>query len=412
MRTLRPVLFWTHLIAGVISGVVVLIMSVTGVLLTYQKQMTLWADLRGIEAGPPTPGATRLTPDSLLTLVAARESKTPSNVVWRNGAEMPVEVQFGREGRQYLSAYTGEVLGTGSAGMRKVFSVATEWHRYLAMKDDGRSTGKAVTGWSNMAFLVLVLTGMVLWWPRNLTARAVQQVLWFRRGLSSKARDFNWHNVIGIWSALPLVAVVASATVISFPWASDLAYRVVGEEPPARTPTATATANSGSAATGSRDVSSPRGGGQAGDAARDEARDIPMVGDVYAMAAARMPDWRSLSLAWPKAADAPLVYSIDRGMGGEPHKRATLTISRTGDEPKWSAFSDQSLGRRTRSILRFTHTGEVLGFWGQTIAGLVSLGAVVLVYTGLALSLRRLLAWRRRSAAEPVLADATPSAIA
>jgi uncharacterized iron-regulated membrane protein len=48
--------------------------------------------------------------------------------------------------------------------------------------------------------------------------------------------------------------------------------------------------------------------------------------------------------------------------------------------------------------MRFTHTGEVLGFWGQTLAGLVSLGAAVLVYTGLLLSLRRLLAWRRRAA--------------
>jgi uncharacterized iron-regulated membrane protein len=47
--------------------------------------------------------------------------------------------------------------------------------------------------------------------------------------------------------------------------------------------------------------------------------------------------------------------------------------------------------------MRFTHTGEVLGFWGQTLAGIVSLGAAVLVYTGLMLSLRRLLAWRRRA---------------
>jgi hypothetical protein len=48
--------------------------------------------------------------------------------------------------------------------------------------------------------------------------------------------------------------------------------------------------------------------------------------------------------------------------------------------------------------MRFTHTGEVLGFWGQTLAGIVSLGASVLVVTGLLLSLRRLLAWRRRGA--------------
>jgi uncharacterized iron-regulated membrane protein len=45
------------------------------------------------------------------------------------------------------------------------------------------------------------------------------------------------------------------------------------------------------------------------------------------------------------------------------------------------------------SWLRFAHTGEIYGLLGQTVAGLVSLGAVVLVYTGMALALRRLVAW-------------------
>jgi uncharacterized iron-regulated membrane protein len=111
-----------------------------------------------------------------------------------------------------------------------------------------------------------------------------------------------------------------------------------------------------------------------------------------------MPDWRAVSLAWPKSADAPLVYTLDRGMGGEPTKRATLTVSRTGEPSTWQPFDSLSAGRQARSIMRFTHTGEVLGFWGQTLAGLVSLGGAVLVYTGLMLSLRRLLAWRRRGA--------------
>lgn len=377
-RRFRPILFWTHLIAGVAAGAVVLIMSVTGVLLTYQKQMTLWADLRGVQAGPPVAGAVRLSADSLLSLVAAREQKAPTTVVWRNGADMPVEVQFGREGRQYLSAYTAEVVGTGDPSMRRFFSVVTDWHRWLAMKDESRKTGKAITGWSNLAFLVLVLTGTVLWWPRHLTWHAIRQVLWFRGGLASKARDFNWHNVIGAWSAVPLAAIVAGAAVISFPWASDLVYRAVGEKPPAR---------------------QAEGGGGAAQRNGEKGKDVtaPLVGDVAAIATERMPDWRAISLAWPKTVDAPLVYTIDRGMGGEPTKRATLTLSRTGEPATWQPFDSLTAGRRARSILRFTHTGEVLGFWGQTIAGLVSLGAAVLVYTGLALSLRRLLAWRRRS---------------
>lgn len=389
MRRLRPVLFWTHLIAGVISGIVVLIMSVTGVLLTYQKQMTLWADLRGVQAGPPAPGATRLSADSLLRLVAARERKTPTTVVWRQGTDMPVEVTYGREGRQYLNAYTGAVVGTGSASMRKVFSVATDWHRWLAMSDESRTTGRFVTGWSNLAFLVLVLTGMVLWWPRVVKWSALRQVLWFRTGLSPKARDFNWHNVIGIWSAIPLAVIVTSAAVISFPWASDLVYRAVGEAPPVRAPEGGAAAGGGAT----------RGGPDAAPTGPV----VPQVGDVAALAAARMSDWRTVSLAWPKNAESPLVYTLDRGMGGEPHKRATLTVSRTGESSTWQPFSSQSEGRRARSLMRFAHTGEVLGFWGQTLAGLVSLGASVLVYTGLLLSLRRLLAWRRRrvSAAVP-----------
>ncbi|WP_439642977.1 PepSY-associated TM helix domain-containing protein [Gemmatimonas sp.] len=391
MRRLRLILFWTHLVAGVVAGAVVLIMSVTGVLLTYQKQMTLWADLRGVEAGPPSSGAAALSADSLVRLVASRSKKTPTAVIWRNGASMPVEVQFGRDGRQYVSVYTGAVVGTGSAGMRKVFSVATDWHRWLAMTDDARKTGRAITGWSNVAFLVLVLTGMVLWWPRNLTWTSLRSVLWFRRGETAKARDFNWHNVIGIWSALPLAAIVASGAVISFPWASDLVYRVVGEAPPPRAPEGGSAPRTAEGGAGGRERPSAPMAGRTTDNA-------PLVGDVPTLAAARMSDWRTVSLAWPKSTEAPLVYTIDRGMGGEPTKRATLTISRTGERTKWQPFDSLSTGRRARNVMRFTHTGEVLGFWGQTLAGLVSLGAAVLVYTGLLLSLRRLLAWRRRVA--------------
>ena len=43
---LRPLIFWPHLVAGVLAGAVILIMSVTGVLLTYEKQMIAWADGR------------------------------------------------------------------------------------------------------------------------------------------------------------------------------------------------------------------------------------------------------------------------------------------------------------------------------------------------------------------------------
>ena len=48
-----------------------------------------------------------------------------------------------------------------------------------------------------------------------------------------RARDFNWHNTIGFWYAAPLFLIVISAVVISYTWAGNLVYRIVGETPPA-----------------------------------------------------------------------------------------------------------------------------------------------------------------------------------
>ena len=110
-------------------------------------------------------------------------------------------------------------------------------------------------------------------------------------------------------------------------------------------------------------------------------------------------DWQSISLQLPTSAAAPLTFNIDRGNGGQPQKRAQLVLDRnSGEVVKWEPFSSFTRGRQLRSILRFAHTGEVLGVAGQTIAGIVSLGGAVLVITGLALAFRRLYAWLTRRA--------------
>jgi uncharacterized iron-regulated membrane protein len=46
-------------------------------------------------------------------------------------------------------------------------------------------------------------------------------------------------------------------------------------------------------------------------------------------------------------------------------------------------------------LLRFLHTGEALGLPGQAVAGIASLGATLLVFTGLSLALRRFANWLR-----------------
>ena len=118
---------------------------------------------------------------------------------------------------------------------------------------------------------------------------------------------------------------------------------------------------------------------------------------VVANASSQFPAWTSLAVRIPATDRAPVTITVDEGDGGQPQKRGTLTMDRaTAAVTKWEPFAGQTTGRRWRSYLRFAHTGEVLGLTGQTIAGVVSFGAVFLVYTGFALSSRRFLAWMQR----------------
>jgi len=405
--TFRSLLFWLHLTSGVVAGTVVLIMSATGVLLTYEKQMVAWAE-RSPLATAPSPDAPRVPLEMLLANAkAARPKAEPAAIVVRSDRDEPVTVSLGRDGQLLLNAYTGAVIGEGAVGLRAFFRSVTDWHRWLAASGDYRATGRAVTGASNLAFLVLVVTGAYLWLPKVWSRVQLRNILWFRSGLPGKARDFNWHNTIGVWSVVPLFVVVLSATVISYPWASNLAYRVMGEEPPApQRPPGTAPREGGPGA-GARREGGPGAGARREGRGAASAVDFAGLESHLATAARLVDGWRSISLRVPTTQAAPIVFTIDKGSGGQPQKRGTLTLNRaTGAVEKWEPFASNSPGRKLRTILRFAHTGEVLGMTGQTIAGVASAGGVFLVYTGLALALRRFVAWRNRRAAEPRAASA------
>src|SRR5690606_11993288 len=206
---------------------------------------------------------------------------------------------------------------------------------------------------------------------------------------SARARDFNWHHVFGIWSALPLTVVVATASVFYYPWANDLVYKAFGEEPPGRggPPAQRQAAAAGqSLAVLSRADNQP----------------VPAflpLDELFERASHEVGEWRSIGITLPRAGDSEVSFAIDQGNGGQPQHRHTLRLDRaSGEVAAWQPFSSQTPGRQARSWVRFLHTGEALGLIGQTVAGLVSLTSLIMVWTGLALAWRRLIQplFRRR----------------
>jgi uncharacterized iron-regulated membrane protein len=400
--TLRTLIFWPHLIAGVSAGVVILLMSVTGVLLTYERQMIAWADSH-FRSVPPSPEAARLSLETLLgRFTQERPDLVPTAITIASAADAPVILTVPQR-TVYVDAYTGALLGEGSQGVRRFMTGLRAWHRWLAVDGDRRPVARAITGWSNFVFLFIVVSGFYLWFPRKWTWQHVKPVVLFKSRVRGRARDFNWHNVIGAWLAVVLFLVVLSAMPISFPWANALVYRIVGEQPPApaggpggAAPSTAAARRGGPPSEETRPASRPHGNAPS-----------PLEGlnVLWIRAERQVPGWRTINLRipTPNSPAAPVVFAIDQGNGGQPHLRSTLSLDRTtGNVVSYEAFSGQSLGRRLRSISRFAHTGEVLGIVGQTVAGIASAGGAVLVWTGLSLAFRRLRAWLTRRVARPV----------
>lgn len=373
----RSILFWAHLSCGMLAGLVILMMSVTGVLLTYERQIIAWADqqsLPEIQAGNK-----RATVQEIIAAARAHvPTAEPSAVTITANENAAVAVSMGRGITVYVDPWNAEVLGEGAQGVHGFFSWVTRMHRWFAASDANRDTARAITGASNLIFLFIVLSGMYLWLPMVYRKTQFRMRLWFsKQPKSSKARDFNWHHVFGIWMCLPLVLIIASAAVFSYDWANALVYRAFGEEVPQR----------GGPPAREREVAPTTAFAQVDYDA------------LFAVAATQAESWNSLSMRLPASSTGEISFSIDRGNGGQPHKQTTLALSDiTGEVIRIEQLSP---GRRARTIIRRLHTGEVLGLGGQTLAGVASFAAIMLVWTGLALAWRRLIqplfARRRRT---------------
>jgi uncharacterized iron-regulated membrane protein len=376
MKLFRKVLFWLHLTAGVTTGIIIFIMCVTGVILTFEAQIKDYAESDARYVKTPENNAQKLSPTELFAkLREANPEAKPTGLMLKADANSSAAFALGREGTLYINPYSGEILGGDAKGVNNFFRVVTDWHRWLGASGENRAAAKAVTGFSNAAFLVLAITGIYIWFPRRLAWQNFRAVIFFRRGLRGKARNFNWHNTIGFWSSLVLIVLTVTGMVISYQWASNLVYTLTGSEVPRQQPAPPQNQQN-----------------------RETSLVIPAnLDELWTRAAQQTEGWEFITLRVPAADDAPVVFTIREGKELNPFASSTATFNaQTGELTKWEPYSGNNTGRRLRTWMRFAHTGEAFGIVGQIIAGLATLGGAFLVWTGFSLALRRFRNWRGR----------------
>ena len=459
----RSTLFWVHLVAGLISGLSIAIMCFTGTVLAFEKELIAWSERDARQIAPPPASTPRLTLEQMQSkLRETHPDARPSGIVLQNDPRAAVAFTVGRSGGYYVNPYTGEARQPGSTALSGFMHTMVDLHRTLGFHgEQSRPVGKWINGVCNLAFCVLALTGLYLWMPRSWSWRTLRPVIWFRQNATARARDFNWHNAIGFWTAPVLIVLTLTAVPISFRWGGNLIYTLTGTPAPAST------------------AGGPGGGRPGGGTAPAPAVDVPTPpagarplsqDALVATVQATLPSWRTLTLRLANAApggaggrggsggrggraarggergapggDAPAqpggeraratvgpdtrgVVAEDRSPEASRPQAVTFSVRTTGSWPRTATttlaldpytgailqrtgYGDLNAAQQMRSWTRFLHTGEALGVAGQLVAGLACLGGVFLVYTGFALSWRRFFGQRRVATREPT---GTPEAV-
>ncbi|HEX2860985.1 MAG TPA: PepSY-associated TM helix domain-containing protein [Lacunisphaera sp.] len=420
MKLFRSILFWAHLAAGLIAGLSIGIMCFTGTVIAFEDEIVEWAERDARQVAVPAGDAPRLSlADLQQRLRETQPEFRAATVTLKNDPAAAITFSAGREGGFHANPYTGEFRQPASTKTHDFMHTMVDWHRFLGRVDQQRPIGKAINGACNIAFCFLALSGLYLWMPRTWSWRGVKAIVLFNRQNSGKARDFNWHNVIGFWTAPILIVLTLTAIPISFRWGSNLIYQMAGEEPPVP------------AGSGAPVAAAPEF-----EIRRPTPDSRPLGYDaILANVQKEFPQWKTITLrsgapqrrpapgaainasapqpgARPEVGTASAVRAEGRrgeGAGGNSPRTPqpiTVTIREsdswprtantiltlnpfTGEVLKREGYADLTAARQIRAWTRFLHTGQALGWPGQLVAGLACLGGCFLVYTGFALSWRR-----------------------
>ncbi|MCO4798168.1 MAG: PepSY domain-containing protein [Colwelliaceae bacterium] len=360
----RKVLFWTHLLLGCSAAIFIFLMSITGVALTYERQMIKTAEQADYPAAPASHSQT-LPMTDFVNIAKQYKTKRNTEVVLINEQGAPVLIKDGRKTIAYLNPFTAQEMERPGEATVIFLGKLRAFHRWLTLDGKFSETGRWVNGIANIIFIVLALTGLYLWLPKRFNKRAVKQKLVLTGNYQTKTvRNYQWHNVFGFYALPVLLVVTVTAVFFSFKWPGQTLKQYVSSEAtslpkPTRLPV-------------------------------DNIKQTLSINQQINIVKEHEPQWQTIRFALSEHPTDLQLFSIDTGNGGEPQKRMSLALDTiNGTIIQEQRFEQLSNYQKVRSYIRFLHTGEAFGLIGQTLAGLASLIACLLVYTGIMLSWRR-----------------------
>lgn len=213
-------------------GIIITLICFSGAMLVFENEVNelMWPELyfvKQVEAAP-------LPVDQLLEKVAATlpDDVSVSGVSISSDPERTYQVSLSKPRRSsvYVDQYTGEITGKNQRSV--FFAFMFRMHRWLldSMNPGGEGIfwGKMIVGVSTLMFVVVLISGIIVWWPR--TRKALKNSLKISGTKGWKRFWYDLHVAGGMYALVLLLAMSLTGLTWSFTWYRTAFYKVFGVE--------------------------------------------------------------------------------------------------------------------------------------------------------------------------------------
>lgn len=223
---------WLHKWLGLLSGLVVFIVSLTGCIYVFYDDLKVvfYPEKYYIEEQSQHSLSAEALPLSSLTDIAQQvlpkgEKVTridlypAKNRTWifravkTNEEALTYAGYFTYNKRVFIDPYTGKVQAIENS-KTEFFQLVLQLHMNLLL---GKKIGHTVVSVSTILFLILTITGLVLWWPKKWKIKTLKKGLSFDFSVKWKRLNYDLHNVLGFYSLLFALLLGFTGLLFSYP---------------------------------------------------------------------------------------------------------------------------------------------------------------------------------------------------
>ena len=218
-----------HLWLSVPFGLIITLVCFSGAMLVFEKELTQLSNpgIYKVDKAESTP----LTIDSVASIVAQTlpEGVSVTGVTVYNNPLKAYKVNLSKPKRAavYVNQYTGEIKGREERPA--FFATMFRLHRWLldSGRPEGRPAwGKIVVGVSTIMFVLALVSGVAVWWPKARRAFAGSMKITVGKGRFRLWRSL--HVAGGMYALILLLAMALTGLTWSFPWYRTAFYSAFG----------------------------------------------------------------------------------------------------------------------------------------------------------------------------------------